>query len=300
MVPVIKNVSIAGVTGNVGAPALKELLESGFNVTVLARKQPSDLPDGTAVKVVDFGSIESLTAALKGQDAVVDATNTPGTTVVSKHLIDAAIAAGVYRIIPSEFSGNPNDAALRALPPFVTKAEVYSYLKEKTDGTKTTWTTISNQAFLDWGMRYGILNIDLKNKKLTRLFDGNYVLEWTLLESVAKGISGALKKPAETENRNCYIYSVKKSQNQMFELAKEALGGDWQVEQGKAKEAFEDALIDLQNGRVDMQVIGDIIRYGIVSPEIAKPFPKDHNELLGIPAMHDGELKDLLKQIASE
>ncbi|KAH6951273.1 hypothetical protein BKA56DRAFT_682329 [Ilyonectria sp. MPI-CAGE-AT-0026] len=298
MAPIIKSVSIAGVTGSLGAPVFKKLLESGFNVTVLARKQPVDLPAGAAVKIVDFGSIESLAAALKGQDAVVDTTSVPGDTSVSKHLIDAAIAAGVYRVIPSEFSGDPHNPALRALPPFVNKAEVYEYLRVKTDGSKTTWTTISNSAFLDWGMRYGILKIDLKEKKFTRLFDGNQVLEWTLLDAVATAVAGTLKKPAETENRNCYIYTVKKSQNQMFELAREAVGGDWYVEQSDAEKAFQDALLALQGGRVDFQVIGDMIRYGITSPETARLFPEEHNELLGIPGITDDELKELLKQIA--
>ncbi|KAH7142935.1 hypothetical protein B0J13DRAFT_526380 [Dactylonectria estremocensis] len=119
-----------------------------------------------AVNVVNLSAIESLIATLKGQDAIVDITNTSSIIVILRNLIDATIAAGIYRIIPSKFSNNLNNAALRALPPFVTKAE----------------TTISNQAFLNWGICYSILNIDLKNKKITRLVDGNYILEWTLLD----------------------------------------------------------------------------------------------------------------------
>ncbi|KAH7186055.1 uncharacterized protein B0J16DRAFT_399934 [Fusarium flagelliforme] len=303
MAPVIKNVAIAGTGGNVGAPALKQLVQAGFNVLVLIRtpKPRDDLPAGATAKTVDFSSVESLTNALQGQDAIVDATSTPGTTEISKRLIDAAVAAGVYRIIPPEFSGDPNQAATRALPPFAPKAEVYEYLKEKTKGTKTTWTTISNQAFLDWCMRYAVMNIDIKKKKVIKMYDGNYVMEWTLLESVAKAIVGALKKPAETENLNCYIHSIKKSQNQMVELAKDALGADgWQIEQGDLKKAFVDAIEALQNGKFDMQAFTDMIRYGAVSPEFAKPFPEDHNELLGVPTMSDEELKDMFKQIASE
>ncbi|RYP44536.1 hypothetical protein DL768_009007 [Monosporascus sp. mg162] len=302
MAPAIKNVSLTGpqITGNVGAPALRALVESRFNVTVLARKQPDELPTGVVVKLVDFGSVESLTEALKGQDALVDAINTPGSTEVAQHLIDAAVAAGVYRVIPSEFSGDPNNTILRALPPFVTKTQVLNHLKKKTEGTETTWTTISNNAFLDWGMRLSFLNIDLKNKKVTRMYDGNHVFEWTLLETVGKAIAGALKKPGETENRNCYIHSIKKSQNQMAKLAKEALGGEWQVEQGDTKKSYEDAMASLQSGKVDFQVVGDIIRYGVVTPEIGKPFPTNDNELLGVPTMSDNEVKELLKQIASE
>lgn len=287
-------------TGNVGSAALKRLLESNFIVTVLARKLPASLPTGVSVKVVDYGSVQSLTDAVRGQDAVVDATNTPGTTDVAKHLIDAAVAAGVDRIIPSEYSGNPNNTPLRSLPPFVGMAEVYNYLQEKTRGTETTWTTISNNAFLDWCMRYSILNIDLKNKKFTRLDDGSHQFEWTLLDSVGRGIAGALEKPVETENRNCYIRSVKKSQNQMFELAKGALGGEWQVGQADAHRAFEEAMVALQQGNGGMQVMADIIRYAAVTPEISVPFPSNDNTILGVPEMSDDELRELFRKIASE
>jgi len=71
----IKNVAITGAGGNIGGPILKAIVDSGdFFVTVLIREgSKATFPESVKVIVVDFESVDSLTAALKGQDAVVSA-----------------------------------------------------------------------------------------------------------------------------------------------------------------------------------------------------------------------------------
>merc|ERR1711964_137173 len=74
----IKKVAFAGASGNLGAAILKELLESKlFDITVLTRQSSSHSfsPDVKVVKV-DYADLESLTAALSGQDALVSAVAT--------------------------------------------------------------------------------------------------------------------------------------------------------------------------------------------------------------------------------
>lgn len=72
------------------------MLDLDFNVTVLSRSSKS-FPSGTQVKVVDFTSVESLSAALAGQDAVIDTTFSPDIET-PRRLIDAAAKSGVYRV----------------------------------------------------------------------------------------------------------------------------------------------------------------------------------------------------------
>jgi uncharacterized protein YbjT (DUF2867 family) len=82
---------------------LKELLKSGlFEVTVLTRESSNHkFPPEVKIAKVDYTSPESLAAALEGQDALVSAVAT--LAVLSQRLlIDAAVKAGVKRIIPSE------------------------------------------------------------------------------------------------------------------------------------------------------------------------------------------------------
>jgi uncharacterized protein YbjT (DUF2867 family) len=92
-----------------------------------------------------------LTAALQGADALL---LTVGATAVSGQtdLIDAAVAAGVKRVIPSEFGSDLNNAKAAALPVFVPKIEVRKYLEKLAAEGKIEWTAVSNGAFLDWGL----------------------------------------------------------------------------------------------------------------------------------------------------
>jgi uncharacterized protein YbjT (DUF2867 family) len=72
------------------------LLDLKFNVTVLARSSKS-FPAAASVKIVDFTSVDSLSAAMAGQDAVIDTTFSPEIDTPLR-LIDAAAKAGVYRL----------------------------------------------------------------------------------------------------------------------------------------------------------------------------------------------------------
>lgn len=75
---------------------LNALLNLEFNVTVLSRSS-KPLPAAASVKIVDFTSVESLSAAIAGQDAVIDATFSPDVETLLR-LIDAAAENGVYRL----------------------------------------------------------------------------------------------------------------------------------------------------------------------------------------------------------
>lgn len=75
---------------------LNALLELDFNVTVLSRSSKL-LPVAASVKIVDFTSVESISAAIAGQDAVIDATSSPDVETPLR-LIDAAAENRVYRL----------------------------------------------------------------------------------------------------------------------------------------------------------------------------------------------------------
>lgn len=98
-----KNIAIVG-AGRLGTVVLDKLMSSGqFNVKVLKR-MGSKSPINGKVKVVDvdFASVESLESALAGQEVVI---STVASSALESQiiLIDAAVAAGVKRFIPSEY-----------------------------------------------------------------------------------------------------------------------------------------------------------------------------------------------------
>jgi len=87
----------AQATGNLGPKVLEQLLNAGFDVTVLTRQEStSTYPSNVQVAPVDYSSIDSLTSTLKGQDAVVSTVATPDLHSQNT-LVDAAVAAGVKR-----------------------------------------------------------------------------------------------------------------------------------------------------------------------------------------------------------
>jgi hypothetical protein len=136
--------------GNLGPSILKAFLESSsFNTTVLSREgSQSTFPEGVKVVRANYDSVDSLTSAFKGQDAVLSVVG--GTALGDQQkLIDAAIAAGVKRFIPSEYgSDTTNEELVKLVPVFKAKVSTIDYLKSNED--KITWSTVITGPFFDW------------------------------------------------------------------------------------------------------------------------------------------------------
>lgn len=142
-------------TGNVGR-LLIEPLAAHFNLTLLTRPSsaaslPSNLPTNVRTVSADY-TIADLTIAFTGQDAVVSAVGAAA-FASQKLLIDAAVAAGVRRFLPSEFSVNSDAKAVRELVPvFQAKDAVLQHLKAK-ENEGLTWTGLAVGPLLDWVCR---------------------------------------------------------------------------------------------------------------------------------------------------
>ncbi|KAH9240248.1 hypothetical protein K456DRAFT_1824348 [Colletotrichum gloeosporioides 23] len=272
MAPKIQKVAIAGATGNVGSHVLKALVKDGFQVTVLTRKQGS-FPEGVTVKVVDYASHDTLTDALKGNEAFVDCTLVQDDTPT--RMMDAAAAAGIYRYIPSDFSLDFNNPKPHTLPIWFKKDANDKYLLKKCEETSMTWSIVCNGAFLDFCLRTGFLNIDIHKKKIDYMNDGNNVIAWTTLETVGKA-----------------------SQRQMADLCKEVLGSDgWEETKSDMEEKFAWAMKEIQAGNFNLGVLATMIQYANSRADFSSPWPEDDNALLGVKELSDGEIKDLIKSL---
>ncbi|CAN9392772.1 unnamed protein product [Alternaria alternata] len=296
----ITNVALTGATGNVGSPILTSLLEAGFNITVIARKGGRAFPSGVSVKVVNTDSIAEITEALRGQHAIVDATSGPDPTLPGR-IVEAAASARVHRIILSEFSVDPEDPVARSPLVHHGKNQALRRVKELAAEGKLTWSAISNGAFLDWNIRTGFINVDIRSKKVEYINDGMLPFPWTMLSSVGAAVANALQKAKETENRCLYISSVIKSQKQMVELAKEVLGRDgWEETEQDINQKLEDATESMMAGKVDLGVIGDMIRWSAGTVPALRWKQLDDNKLLGVEQLDDDEVRKLIRDIALE
>ncbi|KAE8377573.1 hypothetical protein BDV26DRAFT_281743 [Aspergillus bertholletiae] len=301
MAPLIKKVALAGATGNIGSKTMRALADAGkFEITVLHRR-PIELPQyaGVTVRIVNFESVDSLSAALQGHQAVIDCTSDlVGETSI--RLIDAAVAAHVYRFIPSEYSHPANNAKVRQMPIFAMKDQTHHYLRQLASEGKISYSSVSSGAFLDWNLATGFMNIDLDKKNVQLLNEGDVVFSWTLLSTIGKAVVQVLLHLKQTKNRVIHIHSVWKSQRQMVDLAMAALGGDgWSITTVDADAAAKKAQVEFQAQNINPQVLGDLIRYAVSRPEFIDRPKQDDNALLGLSGMADEEVKDLIREIAA-
>lgn len=124
--------------------------DPAFTVSVLGRKgSKTTYPSHIKVHEVDESWPEDqLVTALRGQDAIVQVVLAD--VPKAKTLIDAAIKAGVKRLLPSEYGmDTSNEDAVKLVPPSVPKREILNYLRSKEE-SGLTWTSLITSAFFDW------------------------------------------------------------------------------------------------------------------------------------------------------
>ncbi|KAK2049508.1 NAD(P)-binding protein [Colletotrichum somersetense] len=213
----------------VGPHVVKALLESAsFNVTALSRQgSKSTYPSSVKVVYADYSSQDSLTAAFKGQDAVLSFVGIQGFEE-QKKLVDAAIAAGVKRFIPSEYGGNTRDERLAAKIFLAEhKVNTVKYLQSKED--QISWTAVITGIFFDWGLQTGFLGFDIASKAVSLIDDGKPTWCTSTLTQIARAVVKVLEKPDLTKNQYVYISSFQTSQRAIMDAAEKITGQKWTV-----------------------------------------------------------------------
>ncbi|KAJ5781194.1 hypothetical protein N7457_006354 [Penicillium paradoxum] len=295
----IKNVAIAGASGNVGSRVLDALLDLKFNVTVLSRSA-KPFPAGARVKVVDFTSVKALTAAVAGHDAVIDATSSLEFETPLR-LIDAAAKAGVYRFITSDFGLDPEIPAIHNMPCFERKKVSYEAVKKEAANNRLTYTLIACGGFFDWALSSGFLGFNFQEKSAFICGDGNNVVPWTTLADVGKATANVLLHPQETLNRPVYVHSVYITQNQLFDIAKEILGYDgWSATYNDMEPHLQKAFEDIKTGNVTYSTITTQIQYCMAVKELTHPWKQDDNSLAGLEEWSVEKVKELIRTTAAE
>ncbi|KAI0139396.1 putative oxidoreductase CipA-like protein [Hypoxylon sp. NC0597] len=294
---VFKNVAVAGASGNFGPAVVNQLLEDGFKVTVLTRKGVNHtFPSSVTTIEVDYDSPETLVKALEGQDAVVSVVGFAGLTKQIP-LIHAAIKAGVKRFLPSEYGGNAENENALSLPLFQPKKATSELLKKEAAAGNITYTLVSSGPFLDMALKFG-LSADLKGKTIKLWDGGDRPYSTTTIPSTAKAVSGVLKHPEETKNRNVFVRNATLTQKSLFEKVKKATGPEgWKAETPSTRDALKQATASLEKGEIDR--LG-FIAVAIWGEGYGGHFPKVDNELLGVKELSDEELQSLIDSIAKE
>ena len=144
---------VAGATGDLGARIVKELLDQNADVRALVR--PSSSPEkveqlkalGAEICVVEEWKVAELRKACEGISCVVSALAGLREVVIDaqKILLDATIAAGVPRFIPSDYSLDFTKFSYGENRNLDLRREFHEYL----DSTSIGATSVFNGAFAE-------------------------------------------------------------------------------------------------------------------------------------------------------
>ncbi|QJD76985.1 aromatic alcohol reductase [Spirosoma rhododendri] len=179
---------VAGATGNFGGRIVHALLERGATVRALVRAgtdQPKldKLKDkGAEIVSVDMTDSGQLTVACNNVDCVVSALQGLHDVIVNtqSRLLDAAIAAGVPRFIPSDFSTDFTQLPGGENRNFDLRREFMEYI----DSTSIRATSVMNGAFADLLSRDMPL-LDFSKKQAGYWDDEHQKADFTTMDDVA-------------------------------------------------------------------------------------------------------------------
>lgn len=295
-------VALAGATGGLGPAILKELLANNFRVTLLTRKGSSsaagvEKSELLQITEIDYSDVEELTRVLRDIDVVVSTVGNPGLGNQIP-LIDAAVAAGVKRFIPSEFGADPEHESNKPLPFYVRKLRILDYLKHKAaENTGFSYTRVTTHAFLDWGITEGFL-LDPRAHKITIYNGGNTRFSVTTLWTIARAIVAIANNLDATKNRAVYVHDAAITQNQLLRYAKEADGINWTIEEVDTKKLLRDSLEEVKKPNPDIAKAMRGFTFVAVYDEDNGPDLTDRlsNKLLGLPVMTEKEVAEVIKK----
>jgi hypothetical protein len=190
--------------------------------------------------------LDSLKEAFKDQDVVLSLVG--GLAIGDQDLlIDAAIAAGVQRFVPSEYGINTADARTRAIVPHSEgKYGTTQYLKSK-EG-QISWTSVINGPFLDWCLANGIFDLNFADKTATVYDNGTATFSANNLHTIALALVKVLEKPDDSKNRYVYLSGLQTTQKQILEAAEKVTGEKWTVNHKTTQELVEEGNAKIKTG----------------------------------------------------
>ena len=167
----MKTILVAGGTGKVGEKIVKALVKRGANVRAIVRsgtesqKQDKLTAIGAEVVIADMSDAAALASACQDVACVVSALSGLHNAIVDAQskLLDAAVAAGVPRFIPSDFASDFTQQPAGENRSFDLHKEFEQYV----DKSPIAATSIINGAFADLILGPGAPLFDTKHHSVS-------------------------------------------------------------------------------------------------------------------------------------
>ncbi|KAK2773039.1 hypothetical protein FQN52_004724 [Onygenales sp. PD_12] len=306
----IKKVTIVGATGHLGQHILTALLSSpALTVQILTRTTstsplPPTIPATTPIIRADYSSISSLKSAFSGQDAIVSVVGLGGVTD-QINMIDAALAVGVKRFIPSEFGNHPELDGKRLPETRATQTEkkrVMRYLGEvegRGEGN-FSWTAIAVGNFFDWSIkRFPAFGFHLPTHT-ARIYDsGTEPFTGVLIASIGQAVVGTLLNPTPTANKFLRIRSLETNQNEILAAFERVTAKKWTVERISTKELYRAGQEKLAKG--DMGWVLDVVVTQIFEEGKGRSVVVSREEAdNGLVGVEEVEVEDVVRDIVRD
>jgi len=202
---------VAGGTGNLGGRISRSLVKRGATAVALIRaggedKHRKELEDaGVQVVAVDMASVAEVRRACEGAACVVSALQGLRDVVVDaqSRLLEATVAAGVPRFIPSDFATD-----FRTSPPgenrnYDLRREFHHRLEE----VRIAPTSIFNGVFAEILMQK-VPYLDFDRKQVGYWEDPDWRLDFTTMDDAAAYTAAASLDPATPRALRIRSFSV--------------------------------------------------------------------------------------------
>lgn len=231
---------VAGATGNLGLRICRELVGRNVAVRALVREGSSQehvasLEEmGVDVFSVNFSNGEELIGACNGVSCVVSALAGLKDVIVETQtkLLNAAIAAGVPRFIPSDFASDFTQLASGENRNFDLRKEFHTVL----DQSPILATSIFNGAFADI-LRYNIPLFNVKQQTVAYYDDkADWKIDFTTMDDTAAFT--AMVALDDKAPRYLRIASFSVSPNELVALSEQHKGSRFKLTNMGSMEGF--------------------------------------------------------------
>jgi hypothetical protein len=300
----ISNVALIGGTGTLGAPLLKALKASEFNVFVVNRQTSKSVyPRTQVITVPDDLNVDDVAQALREKEIDALIITIAGSHVESqKKLIDAAFKGGVKRVMPAEFGScdSADEKTNEILPLMKGKKDVRDYLlsvqeKERDGGDKLTWTSLVTGHFFDYGLTCGLLKFDVKGRKAYILDGGRIKFSGSNLDFIGKAVIKILEKPKETANKLLYVHSNYVTQLELLDMLEKVTGDKFERIEQSSEDELNVARPKMLKG--DGEATEEVVAvWGVVASDW-KEKEGFANTLLGL---QEDDLEETVRKVVAE
>jgi len=227
-----QTILVAGGTGNLGGRIVKAAIARGAEVRAIVRKgsEPEKIEKltelGAEVITVDMSDVDELKKACQGASCVVSALSGLHETIVDSQikLLDAAIAAGVPRFIPSDFSSDFTKLPAGENRNFDLRKEFHQYL----DKSPIAATSILNGAFADEILSYNTPLYNVENFSVGYWGDkSDWKIDFTTMDNTADYTAAAALD--STTPKILRIASFQISPNELVSVGKEVKNREFKL-----------------------------------------------------------------------